>query len=358
MKSDLISIIVPIYNVEKYLNRCLKSIQNQTYKNIEVIMVNDGSRDHSELIAKKFENDRRFKLYKKINGGLSDARNFGLQFVKGNFVCFVDSDDFIDNSYVEKLYKAFDECTDVVIGNYVIYDENHKKAYSHSIDVTEKVFSSTEEKRQLLEQTLLSGSFYMPVWKNMYRVDFITNCRLKFISERIIYAEDKLFNMKAYWYAKKIKVVNSNIYYHLIVSGSLSQGYRENYYDMCKKQQEYIDYFLDEIGQLDIKKYIHKHLANLVASSVLVMTKCKYEIAYRNIKSIIEDEYTVNIFNDHTQKPYLKRYKLIYLICKTKNVLLIYFCLKFIHSMESYYRLLQKKNTIILENNIQDILNI
>ena len=103
---DKISIIVPVYNVEKYVKKCLESISNQTYKNIEIIIVNDGATDSSESICKEFvESEDRAKLYTKENGGLSSARNHGIKFATGKYVLFIDSDDYIDEGMVEELYK-------------------------------------------------------------------------------------------------------------------------------------------------------------------------------------------------------------------------------------------------------------
>ena len=106
-KMPLISIIVPVYNVEKYVRECLESIKKQSYRNIEVLMVNDESTDKSPEICKEYEKkDKRFKLYNKKNGGLSDARNYGLGKMRGEYVCFVDSDDIISTRLVEFLLIA------------------------------------------------------------------------------------------------------------------------------------------------------------------------------------------------------------------------------------------------------------
>ena len=99
------SIVVPIYNVEKYLEKCLDSIKNQTYQNFEVIMVNDGSTDNSNKIMKKFELDNRFKSYYKENGGLSDARNFGIIKAKGDYLILIDGDDYIEDDLLFQINK-------------------------------------------------------------------------------------------------------------------------------------------------------------------------------------------------------------------------------------------------------------
>ena len=107
MNKDLISIIVPIYNVEQYLNRCIESLVNQTYTNLEILLIDDGSTDNSGKLAEKWiSNDQRIKVYHKKNGGLSDARNYGIKYAKGKYLSFVDSDDYVDMRFIEILYKT------------------------------------------------------------------------------------------------------------------------------------------------------------------------------------------------------------------------------------------------------------
>ena len=117
-ESPLVSVIVPVYNVEKYIRDCLESIKGQTYKNIEVLMVNDGSKDNSQSICEEFEKqDERFKLYNKKNGGLSDARNYGLDRMNGEYVCFVDGDDVIGSLFIQKMVRPFLTWADCCISN-------------------------------------------------------------------------------------------------------------------------------------------------------------------------------------------------------------------------------------------------
>ena len=105
--NEKISIIVPVYNVEKYLKKCIDSIVNQTYKNLEIILVDDGATDRSgEICDELAKLDNRIKVYHKKNGGLSDARNYGVERATGSYVGFVDSDDYIDAEMYEKLYEA------------------------------------------------------------------------------------------------------------------------------------------------------------------------------------------------------------------------------------------------------------
>ena len=130
-----VSIIVPVYNVEEYLDKCLESLVNQTLKDIEIIVVNDGTKDNSQKIiddyVKKYP--KLIKSYKKENGGLSSARNYGLKYAKGEYIAFVDSDDYVEHDMYEKMYnKAKTNDFDIVVCNTINFYDNGKKVYLKS----------------------------------------------------------------------------------------------------------------------------------------------------------------------------------------------------------------------------------
>lgn len=126
MQQPKISVIVPVYNVEKYLKQCLDSIVNQTYKNLEIIIVNDGTKDNSMKIVENYLQDNRIKVINKENGGLASARNSGLEKVTGKYISFIDSDDWIElNMYEELVSQINDE--DILIYRYFSYDDKKKK---------------------------------------------------------------------------------------------------------------------------------------------------------------------------------------------------------------------------------------
>lgn len=141
-----ISIIVPVYNVEKYLDKCLESLVNQTLKDIEIIMVNDGSPDNSEKIIKKWmKSDKRIKLYNKENGGQASARNLGLSKVTGEYIAFVDSDDYVDINAYENLYqKASSDNLDIVLFNYYLDYGDDNIVKNKKIFQEDRMISSKE----------------------------------------------------------------------------------------------------------------------------------------------------------------------------------------------------------------------
>ena len=135
MGNELISIIVPIYNVENYLRQCLDSIVSQTYQNFECLLINDGSSDNSADICREYiEKDSRFRYFEKENVGVSSARNLGIERSKGQYITFIDSDDWVDSEYLEVLYRALiEEKADIAISTYKQFnmDDNCYYVYSY-----------------------------------------------------------------------------------------------------------------------------------------------------------------------------------------------------------------------------------
>lgn len=168
--TELISVIVPIYNTEKYLVECVESIREQTYSNIEIILVDDGSTDASIEICDEFsKKDSRVRVFHKENEGSAVAKNFGIQQSKGEYIILVDSDDIVSDKMIEVLYTHIKEKNaDIAIGNYYIYDESDKNFYFY---VTDKDFSVEElaiqeiMNRQAGDWRFNSSAFILPTFK-------------------------------------------------------------------------------------------------------------------------------------------------------------------------------------------------
>ena len=150
--NEVVSIIIPIYKVEVYLRQCLETVTHQTYPHLEIILVNDGSPDHSEEICKEFfKRDTRIRYVRQENGGLSAARNTGIELATGDYITFIDPDDWVTEDYVEVLYqKLKDYHADVSTANYNLYDDSSSK---YLIKVTEADYSETlYEGRAIMDQ--------------------------------------------------------------------------------------------------------------------------------------------------------------------------------------------------------------
>ena len=228
MEKELISVIVPVYNAEKYLQKCLDSILEQTYKNLEIIIINDGSTDNSGQICQEYEKqDDRIVYIEKENSGVSDTRNAGMDRMTGPYVTFVDSDDWLEPNYVKFLYeKLIEHQADIVVGNYTSFNESNSVFYFHtSADYYEKVYDNKSVIPFLYDAKELLKSALIVPWGKIYKKEIIANFR--FPIDRI--GEDALFNLKALLGSKKVVYVNKSAYIYRVREGSLSNTWSDKW---------------------------------------------------------------------------------------------------------------------------------
>lgn len=219
----LISVIVPAYNAAIYIEKCVESICNQSYSNIEVILIDDGSTDSSGKICDHYaEKDGRVKVVHKNNGGVSSARNVGIEIATGDFLMFVDSDDSMELNAVAILMDVISNSDDIdfIVSSYFdVYSDNErkiKKIVEHDIEIDEQELNSFCSDNYLM--------FTTP-WAKLYKTKIISDNGLRF-DETVKYGEDMIFNMQYLKHTKHIKLINSPIYnYKLIVSGSSQTKY-------------------------------------------------------------------------------------------------------------------------------------
>ncbi len=227
MNSSLkISVIIPVYNVEKFLKQCVDSVLNQTYKNIEVILVDDGSYDNCPKLCDNYaKKDSRIKVIHKQNGGLSSARNTGVKYVTGDYIMYVDSDDWIDNDTCENaIIKAIQTDSDVVIWPYIReYADNSLP--KRIFDKNEIIFNEEDVKNKihrrlfgLVNEELSSpenADSIVTVWGKLYRAELIKNNEIKFVDTKLIGTnEDALFNIEIFKNVKKAIFINKYFYHY------------------------------------------------------------------------------------------------------------------------------------------------
>jgi len=212
MGNELISIIVPIYNVENYLRQCLDSIMSQTYQNFECLLINDGSPDNSADICREYvEKDSRFRYFEKENGGVSSARNLGIEHSKGEYITFIDSDDWVDSDYLEVLYNALiDENADISVSTYKRFHMADNCWYFHSFQrgYDKKTFTGLE----LIDKLQLLSSFdhsYGSTWGKLVKSVRVETIRF---NEKTTLGEDMEFWYKLYLISDKIVYVNKDTY--------------------------------------------------------------------------------------------------------------------------------------------------
>lgn len=213
MGKIIFSIIVPIYNVEKYIEQCLVSILEQSYKNLEIILVNDGTKDNSMKVIEKYLSDSRIKVINKENGGLSSARNTGLEVANGDYIAFVDSDDWVDIDNLIKLYEiARANDLDLIMGNVREYPSN-------KVLQLEK-YSGIKSGIELFEEMLRKKEYLETVWKCIYKKEFLQKNNLKFIQGLL--HEDTPFMFECLVKAKRVKNENNIFYFYRKREGSIT----------------------------------------------------------------------------------------------------------------------------------------
>ena len=221
---DLISIIVPIYNIERYVHRCIDSIIDQTYKNLEIILIDDGSSDSSGLVCDSYaKKDDRIKVIHKENAGLGFARNSGLDIASGKYIAFIDGDDYIGPSRIEKMYTLIKETyTDTCIAGYT-------KKYSNRQVIHTNVCCGSVFRDDVKEQILPRmcgadphGKDYieMSVCMLLLSNEIIQQNHLRFVSEREYVSEDLVFDFDYYPLSKGVCISDIVDYYYCDNAGS------------------------------------------------------------------------------------------------------------------------------------------
>lgn len=221
------SVILPVFNVAPYLRRCVRSITEQSFRDYELILVDDGSTDESGRICDELALEQpSVWVIHKPNGGLASARNAGLEIARGQYIWWVDSDDWINKNALEILYRTvLDEQPDMVRFNYYRVEDAVIPVYSNASEG----WYREEERNQLLEKALLTtGKFFLSACFSLYRREFLCERNLRFVSEREICSEDYLFNLEALLLARTVRILSEPLYYYELRKGSLTQSYKRD----------------------------------------------------------------------------------------------------------------------------------
>jgi glycosyltransferase involved in cell wall biosynthesis len=254
-----VSIIVPIYNMEKYLNRCLDSLTGQTLREIEILAVNDGSTDSSlEILERYAHHDKRIKIIDKLNGGVSSARNEGIRNAKGEFIGFVDPDDWVDPQMYEALYRtAIQDHSDVVMCSYIREFGSHSK--EKDFRMPDKVVYRHDEVREKILRRIVGplneevGNPEMldawgTVWSKIYRSALINEHNITFTDLKEIGTnEDSLFNIQVFVHADSFIFLNMPYYHYWRANiDSVTTGYKPDLFNQWFHLFSIIDSLLKE----------------------------------------------------------------------------------------------------------------
>lgn len=279
MKREKISVIIPVYNAEKYLDNTLNDVIAQTYKNIEIIIINDGSSDKSlEIIEKYIRLDDRIKVISSENNGPSKARNAGLRYATGEYIRFIDADDRIPKDSMEKMIEPYirDKEVDLVIGNYLSIPD---KGYFTGATVDNKVISKIE----LVEMFLgYMKSFYFGVpWNKLYKRSIIQKYNMLF-NEKIMWCEDFLFNIEYISNIKKAFLLNvkKGVYQYCI----REEGITGNLKNREFKELQYTDELRYKVAKDFFCRFVEEDTFRLQWDNAELYKKLSIITKYRSDK--------------------------------------------------------------------------
>ena len=315
----MVSIIVPVYNVEKYLEQCINSIINQTYKNIEIILIDDGSTDNSGIICDEYaKKDNRIKVIHKDNEGISATRNRGIDESSGKYISFVDSDDYIEKNMIEILYKDIEkENADIAVCNYIIVKDknNIKKDKNNSYNVI--ILSQNDALRMCF-----CNEFEFYLWNKIFKKTLFNEIKFpkgKNSEER--YTLPKLIDN-----SKKIIYDNRKLYYYRIRKNSIIHSNEKINYDAIEADSYLLEYMKvnhKNLENISMESFINTNFA--IYNKMYIM-KCKDKNKYKLITKNIKENYTKEIKKSLKNKLKIKitlflRMRCIYnMLLKIKNI--------------------------------------
>lgn len=309
MKAGLVSIVLPIYNVEKYLDRCVKSVINQTYRNLEILLVDDGSPDDCPQKCEEWgKKDSRIKVIHKANAGLGYARNTGIENASGEYICFFDSDDYIDPSTVEKAYNiAHKNNSDMVLFGH--YDVNAQgkivRTYIPAIDKESYVGSEVQEVLlpDLVSDNPATGkstNLWLSACFCMYSMKLILENNWRFASERDIISEDVYSLLRLYRNVEKVTIIPEAFYYYCENSTSLTHTYKADRFDRIKRFYNACVDACDELNYSDEVKtrFAGPFISNTIAAMKMIIQADRSDDKKKSaFKAICRDEQLHRIIN-------------------------------------------------------------
>lgn len=332
-KIPKVSIIVPIYNVEKYLDRCIQSLVNQTLNDIEIILVDDGSPDNCPSMCDEYaQKDNRIKVIHKQNAGLGYARNSGLDIATGEYVAFIDSDDYVDLSMYKTLYKRAETINaDAVFCGFKteIFPNN----WHESKEVYEDQLWEGNNVKEFMYNMIASGKgvrqerlYQMSVWHAIYRRDIIINHNILFPSERDVVSEDIPFQVDFLKNSNRILYLKEHYYYYCLNGTSLTATFKKEKFYGYNKLRECL---LSKINEMEYRQrvnrlyigYCRSYCFDLLSSNIEDKNKLYKLIFDDSVFKKVKYEFSPSFLPIHT--------KIMYTLMSNKTLLFLLVYIKF-----------------------------
>jgi len=337
---ELISIIVPVYNVEKYLNRCIESIQNQSYRNLEILLVDDGSQDQSPKICDDLASqDQRIKVIHKENGGQGLARNAALDIANGAYVAFIDSDDWIGPDHIKNLYDGLKRCSaDVAIGSYTAASLDQSLKICRT-SLEERIYEGQDiTKKLILPLVGADEGFYSDVQVNastsmsLYSMKLINEYGIRYLDVRRVVGEDLFFNLDIYFRAKKIVVVDEIGYFYFENENSTSRKFDSKRFDRTlefKKALKMRAAFmgLEKEAEIRIERSFLMKIRVIIRLIVTASDISKAE-KIQGIRNILCDDTVHRSLICYPIEAYIPAIRVLAKLMRDKKAVLVYYLMK------------------------------
>ncbi len=331
--NPLVTIIVPVYNVEKYLDKCIESIIKQTYSNLEILLVDDGSTDSCYQKCEKWkEKDGRIIVVHKKNAGLGFARNTGLELASGEFVMYIDSDDYISSNMVERLLTVAKETESdtVYCGLTRVYTDGSEIAVPAAYD------NQTFEKSEIIDKILLEmvgsrpddkedANLFMSVWHALYSMKIIRKYSIRFPSEREIMCEDIMYHIDYLRRAERVTYIADPLYFYRMNPKSLSQVYDSTRFE---RQKVLSNAIRESLGRfLNVEMYTEREDRRLlggVRTQILAIVASNEKDKRTLIDNICKDEMVRIILKRYNYKKNPFKHRIFNVALKYRLVFVLY----------------------------------
>lgn len=338
MSEIKVSVIIPVYNAEKYIGRCVDSIRKQTLRELEIILVDDGSTDASRTVCEELcGQDERIKLVSQKNAGPGAARNLGLETAEGEYAAFVDSDDYIDADMYRTMYEAVkgESAESCICGYYEVDLQGNRTENPNPLG------GNVYEGREVQEQVLLNILGARPdadsdfvigisVWKGLYSMEVIRRNELSFYSDRVYYSEDTMFNVDFFLRCKKAVMLSECFYYYVKNDTSFTTNYKA---DMHQKNLRFYNCIEEKLRQLDCFAEARMRLQRLFLGFVRYYVQRIVELfprrdAIAKLNEICRDDTVQRVLGDYPYPRNPLKQRLIHFMMHKKKPALVWLFVK------------------------------
>lgn len=330
MNQGLVTVVLPIYNVEKYLDRCIKSVVNQTYENLEIILVDDESPDRCpEMCEEWAKRDKRIKVIHKKNAGLGIARNSGIDNANGEYICFVDSDDYVALDTIEKAYAlAKKEQADIVTFGFYNVKSNGSVRGKYIPKPEKKLYEGEEIQVSFLPDLIgpdtstgRETNLWMSAWAAFYSMQLIHRSDWRFVSEREIISEDVYSLLRLYKNVERVAVLQEALYFYCENVTSLTHTYKK---DRFEKIKLFYDESIRVCEELEYNKNVKDRLSypfisnSIAALKMIACANCEKQERESAIYAILKDQKLHDVISntDMRHEKILRKALLIAIKCK------------------------------------------